>query len=60
MRDAIQGMLSMSRMGSPQLFSGGAALSTGKGRKQWSGPQPDEEEQLGVCYKDDEYSKYSM
>ncbi|CAI9721482.1 Hypothetical predicted protein [Octopus vulgaris] len=55
MRDAIQGMLSMSRMGSPQLFSGGAALGTGKGRKQWSGPQPDEEEQLGVCYKDDEY-----
>ncbi|GAB1606736.1 histone lysine demethylase PHF8-like [Argonauta hians] len=55
MRDAIQGMLSMSRMGSPQLFAGGAALAGGKGRKQWSGPHAEEEEQLGVCYKDDEY-----
>lgn len=60
MRDAIQGMLSMSRMGSLQLFSGTTKPPAGvaKGVKQWEASQAEEEEQLGVCYKDEEYSKY--
>lgn len=62
MRDAIQGMLSMSRMGSLQLFSGTTKPPAGvaKGVKQWEASQAEEEEQLGVCYKDEEYIYTSL
>ena len=55
MREAIQGMLSMSRGGlsSMQLFS-----KTGKhGLKKSSLAIEDEEEQLSKCYQDDEFGK---
>lgn len=62
MRDAIQGMLSMSRMGDMQLFVGMTKNSAGvaRGSKQWETTQAEEEEQLGVCYKDEDYIYTSL
>ena len=55
MREAIQGMLSMSQMNEIELFSKG-----GKSRQlQKSQLVIDEEERLQNCYKDDEFSKQS-
>ena len=56
MREAIQGMLSMSRMG----LSGMQLFSRAESRRQAikaksSLAMEDEEEQLSKCYQDDEY-----
>ncbi|CAC5396487.1 PHF8 [Mytilus coruscus] len=54
MREAIQGMLSMSQMNEIELFSKG-----GKSRQhQRSQLVIDEEERLQNCYKDDEFSRF--
>ena len=49
-------------MGNLQLFSGTTKPTAGstKGSKQWEASQAEEEEQLGVCYKDEEYSEYFL
>ena len=57
MREAIQGMLSMSRMGG---LSGMQLFSRAESRRQAikmrsSLANEDEEEQLSKCYQDDEY-----
>ena len=59
MREAIQGMLSMSRMGG---LSGMQLFSRAESRRQAikmrsSLAMEDEEEQLSKCYQDDEYGK---
>ena len=62
MREAIQGMLSMSRGGlaGMQLFSKtDAAGRRPGGLKKSSLAVEDEEEHLAKCYQDDEFGKYN-
>lgn len=51
MREAIQGMLSMSQMNEIELFA------KGNKSRQRSQLVIDEEERLQNCYKDDEFGK---
>lgn len=51
MREAIQGMLSMSQMNEIELFAKGSKS------RQRSQLVMDEEERLQNCYKDDEFGK---
>ncbi|XP_033746034.1 lysine-specific demethylase 7B-like isoform X1 [Pecten maximus] len=54
MRDAIQGMLSMSQMGGMELFSKGRGRRTIR-LQQRSQLAMEEEEKLDSCYKDEEF-----
>ena len=58
MREAIQGMLSMSRggLGGMQLFSRAESRRQGI-RSRSALAEEDEEEKLSKCYQDDEFGK---
>ena len=64
MRDAIQGMLSMSRMGNPiQLSSSaGASLlsSHHHGKSSLATAAADDDLEAKTCFKDDEFGKYGF
>ncbi|KAJ8302298.1 hypothetical protein KUTeg_021285 [Tegillarca granosa] len=57
MRDAIQGMLSMSQMGPGELFTtrGGRRVRLGKSHLAM-----EDEEKMETCYKDDEFARVQI
>ena len=58
MRDAIQGMLSMSQMGRLPYSSSSTLLSSSKSSKKSSAYFDDLDLQMKTCYKDNDFGEF--